>query len=246
MQDEMTMAEHFNELRRRIFISLAAILVAAAAAFFFSDRILAILTLPAGEMHLKAFSLMDGFLIKARIALYTGVVIAFPIWAFEIYGFISPGLTGEERGTVFPLMFGSMALFVVGTAFGFYLLWGIIRVLVTLFPAQVDLLPTADSYISFVVFFMLACGIAFQLPTALVLLVQLRLLNTHWMISHRKAAYFALFVFAEIITPVSDPIVAPMTVMIPLVLLYELSIVLGKRVEKRRAQQPIEPDLQGT
>jgi len=230
----MDLADHLNELRKRVLVAIAAILIVAAVAFFFSDRILEILLLPSGGLQLKAFGLMDGFLIKARVALYTGIVLAFPIWAYELYAFVAPGLTDEERGIVFPFLFGSMGLFVLGTAFGYYLLWEIIRVLLTFFPAQIALLPNADSYISFVVFFLLACGIAFQLPTALVLLVQLRLLNTRLMRKYRKVAYFVLFVFAELITPVSDPIVAPMTVMVPLVVLYELSIVLGKRVENRR------------
>jgi sec-independent protein translocase protein TatC len=242
MDKEMLLSDHLNELRRRLIIAVLAILAAAAASFFFSDRILQVLLLPSGGLHLQAFSLMDGFMIKTRIALYTGIVVAFPVWAYEIYSFVSPGLTSSERGMTFPLFFGSLGLFTIGTIFGFYLLWGIIKVLIGLFPSEVSLLPTADSYISFVVFFLLACGIAFQLPTALVLLVELHLLSSDLMRRHRKSAYFTLFVFAEIITPVSDPIVAPLTVMIPLVILYELSIYLGKRIENRRSA--LKPDFQ--
>jgi len=103
----------------------------------------------------------------------------------------------------------------------------------------VALLPTADAYISFVTFFLLSCGIAFQLPTILVMLVQLRILNTGTMRKQRRIAYFLLFAFAEIITPVADPIVAPLTVMVPLVILYEVSIFFGRRIEtaRRRAEE---------
>ncbi len=242
MDKEMVLSDHLNELRRRLIIAILAILAATALSFFFSDRILQVLLLPSGGLHLQAFSLMDGFLIKTRIALYAGIVLAFPAWAYEAYAFVSPGLTDSERGLTFPMFLGSLALFTIGTIFGFYLLWGIIKVLIGLFPSEVSLLPNADSYISFVVFFLLACGIAFQLPTALILLVELHLLSSDLMRRHRKSAYFALFVFAEIITPVSDPIVAPMTVMVPLVILYELSIYLGKRIEIRR--RALKPDLQ--
>ena len=72
--------------------------------------------------------------------------------------------------------------------------------------------------------FLLACGLAFQLPTVLIILVHLHILNTNILRKQRKIAYFALFAFAEIITPVSDPIVAPLTVMAPLIVLYEISI----------------------
>jgi sec-independent protein translocase protein TatC len=230
----MPIIGHLEELRRRIFISLIAILAATVISFIFSDKILQIILLPSGGLQLKAFSLMDGFLIKWQLALYAGIVIAFPIWAFQLYRFISPGLLEKERKMVYPLTFGSLLLFAIGTAFGFYLLWGVIRVLLQFFPPEVALLPTADDYISFVIFFLLACGLAFQLPTILVLLVQMRVLNTRLMRKQRRVAYFILFAFAEIITPVSDPIVAPLTVMAPLVILYELSIVLASRIEAGR------------
>ena len=231
----MTLIEHLEELRRRVLISIGAILLVAVIAFFLSDRILAVLLLPSGMLHLKVFSLLDGFFIKWQIALYTGVVVAFPVWAEQIYQFISPGLLSSERKIIFPLTFGSMFLFALGSAFGYYLLWGMIRVLMQFFPPQVDLLPTADAYLSFVAFFLLACGLAFQLPTLLLMLVQLRILTTGIMRRQRRIAYFALFAFAEIITPVSDPIVAPLTVMLPLVVLYEVSILISDRIEAGRA-----------
>ncbi|HEX9028768.1 MAG TPA: twin-arginine translocase subunit TatC [Anaerolineales bacterium] len=230
----MSLTDHLEELRRRIIISVLAILVFTAIAFFLSDTILKLLLLPSGGLQLKAFGLMDGFMIKWRIALYTGIVVAFPIWAYQIYLFVSPGMMEHERRAVFPAMAGSMILVVIGALFGYYLLWGMIRVLIHFFPPEVQLLPAADDYISFVIFFLLSCGLAFQLPVLLVVLVQLRVLSSALLRKERRIAYFALFVFAEIITPVSDPIIAPLTVMVPLVLLYELSIWLARRIEAGR------------
>ncbi|MGA2111676.1 MAG: twin-arginine translocase subunit TatC [Anaerolineales bacterium] len=233
-EKRMTFLEHLEELRTRLLISVAAILLVTAVGFFFSDPILKLLLLPSGGLQLRAFGLLDGFMIKWRLALYTGVVISFPVWAYEVYSFISPGLLPNERRIIFPLLGGSLILFLLGAAFGFYLLWGMIRVLVALIPSEVQFLPDADDYISFVTFFLLACGLAFQLPTIILLLVQLRILNSNLLKKQRRIAYFALFVFAEIITPVSDPIVAPLTVMIPLSILYEASIFLAARIERRR------------
>ncbi len=240
-EKEMSITEHVEELRMRILVSVAAILIVAMVAFVFSDKILAFILLPAGGMRLKAFSLLDGFFIKWRLALYAGIVVAFPVWAYQAYQYISPGLYENERKTLFPLLFGALTLFLIGAAFGYYLLWGMIRVLIQFFPPQVDLLPTADDYISFVIFFMLACGLAFQLPTVIVILVQLRILNTSIMRKQRRIAYFILFAFAEIITPVSDPIVAPLTVMVPLLILYEFSLFLAGRIEAGRAREEIRP-----
>ncbi len=230
----MNFFDHLEELRMRVIYSAIAILVVTAVAFFYSDPILKLLLLPAGGLQLKAFSLLDGFMIKWQIALCTGIIGAFPVWAYHIFGFVSPGLKVNERRAILTPLLASSILFVLGALFGYYLLWSMIRVLLQLFPTEVQYLPAADSYISFVLFFLLACGLAFQLPTLLVILVQLEILNSTILRKQRRTAYFILFAFAEIITPVSDPIVAPITVMVPLVILYEISIFVAQRIEARR------------
>lgn len=234
----MSLIDHLDELRTRIIISGAAILLVTAVAFFFSDPLLKLLLLPSGGLQLKAFSLMDGFMIKWRIAFYTGIVGAFPVWAYHLYRYVSPGLKDHERQAIFSPLIVAFILFLLGALFGYYLLWSMIRVLIGLFPSEVQFLPAADDYISFVIFFMLACGIAFQLPTVLVILVRLRILSSAILRKQRKIAYFILFAFAEIITPVSDPIVAPLTVMVPLVILYEISIFAAIRIEAGRKKDP--------
>jgi sec-independent protein translocase protein TatC len=239
----MGFTDHLEELRRRILVAVAAILLATTVAFFLADPLLKIMLLPSGGLQLKAFSLMDGFLIKWQIALYAGIVVAFPIWAYELYAFISPGLLDDERRAIVPPLLISLLLFVIGALFGYYLLWGMIRVFRQLFPPEVEYLASADDYISFVIFFLLACGLAFQLPTLLVVLAQLRIISSELLRKQRRIAYFALFAFAEIITPVADPIVAPLTVMVPLIILYEASIWLIVRIEagRKKAAAKIEP-----
>lgn len=234
---EMTLSEHLEELRSRLIISVIAILVTTTAVFFVSDYILQFLVAPSGGLQLKAFSLTDGFMIKARIALYGGIVLAFPVWAFHIIRYVSPGLMENEKRFMFPALAFSLVLFICGVVFGYIMLSGMIHALVLFFPPNVELLPNADEYISLILFFLLAAGIAFQLPTIILLLVQLRILNTDFLRKNRRYTYFALFAFSEIITPVSDPIVAPMVVMGPLVILYELSVILGRRIEKKRAKE---------
>jgi sec-independent protein translocase protein TatC len=232
--------EHLDELRTRVIYAAVAILVPTAVAFFFSDYILSLLTLPSGGMQLKAFSIMDGFMIKWRVSLLTGIVVAFPIWAYQVYAYIKPGLYDHERRAIFTPLIGAVVLFVIGAAFGYYMLWGMIRVLLQFFPRQVDFLPAADDYISFVLFFITACGLAFQLPTMIVILARLHLVNATLLTKQRRIAYFSLFVFAEVITPVSDPIVAPLTVLVPLLLLYEMSIVLVKRIDAAREREALQ------
>jgi sec-independent protein translocase protein TatC len=245
LKKSMPFLEHLEELRRRILISLLAILIVTSVALVFSDTILKVLLIPAGGMKLNAFSLMDGFLIKFRIALYIGIAMAFPIWGFELYGFIGPGLHDNERKALVPGLLASSVLFILGVLFGYYLLREMITVMVALFPPEVAFLPAADDYISFVTFFLVACGVAFQLPVVIIILVQLRILTATILKKQRKIAYFALFVFAEIATPVTDPIIAPLVVMIPLVILYEASILVAVRIEAARLKRSESQNISG-
>jgi sec-independent protein translocase protein TatC len=230
----MPFLAHLEELRKRILISLLGILIITSIALIFSNTLLQVLLIPSGGLRLKAFSLMDGFMVRFQIALYLGIAAAFPIWGYELYQFIAPGLLERERRAVVPGLVASTGLFILGAVFGYALLHEMIRVMISLYPPEVDFLPSADDYISFVIFFLAAAGVAFQLPVVLTILVHLRILSASTLKKQRKIAYFILFAFAEIVTPVTDPIVAPMAVMIPLVILYEASLLIAVRIEKRR------------
>lgn len=135
-EKRMGLLDHLEELRRRILISLLAILVLTAVALVFSDTLLKVLLAPSGGLHLNAFSLMDGFLIRFRIALYLGVAVAFPIWGYELYRFVAPGLQERERRAVLPGLLASTGLFILGVIFGYVLLRTMIRVMVSLFSSR--------------------------------------------------------------------------------------------------------------
>jgi sec-independent protein translocase protein TatC len=235
--DVMPLTGHLEELRSRLLISVIAVLVTTALAFILSDHIIAILKGPAGNITLHVFSPMDGFFVKWRVALFCGLALAFPIWGYELIAFIAPGLTDQERRVIVPLVGVGFFLFALGAAFGYYLLFGMINVLIALFGPQLDYFPSADAYISFVVFFLISTGIAFEMPVVLYGLVRLHILSTTLLRKQRRYFYFIMFVFAEIITPVSDPIIAPLTITVPLVLLYEITLFIA-RLGERQSQVP--------
>ena len=226
--------DHLGELRRRLIVSALAVIAASAACYFLSDWLLSIMLLPSGGLHLRAFALMDGFMIRLRLSLYAGIVVAFPVWAWQAVRFVSPGLLPKEKRRLGPVLAAAILLFAAGTVFGYYLLGMMIRVLITLFPPQIEYLPSAADYLSFVAFFLLGCGIAFQLPCMLLLLVSTGVIRAETLRRRRRVAWFILFAFAEIITPVADPIVAPLTVMAPLLVLYEASVFVARRMDARR------------
>ncbi len=267
-------AFHLEELRNRLVISSAAILVLTLISYIFSDTIIHILRAPANNIVLHAFSPMDGFIIKFRVALYSGLVLAIPVWVYQVFAFFAPGIWPEleqarrERKTrpenkpasarfrlakyrkqywLAVLTIGaSFALFLVGAAFGYLMLSNMVSVLLTMFGSEIDYFPNADQCISFVTFFLIAMGFAVELPLVMLILIRIGILPTELLRRQRRIVYFLLFVFAELITPVSDPIVAPMVVMLPMVVLFELALFLSRFITpKPKPASPV-PATPGT
>ena len=229
---------HLEELRGRLITSLIAILITTSLAYIFSDTLIHILRAPAGDIKLHAFNPMDGFIIRFRVALYGGLFLAAPVWVYQVMRYIEPGLLPYEKRFLIPGVVAGVILFVVGNLFGYLMLTNMVGVLFSMFGSELDYFPSAEQYISFVVYFLVATGVAFELPIVLLLLIRLGLLSPQALRKQRKIAYFIIFVFAEIITPVSDPIVAPMVVMIPMVLLFEIALFFARFVAPKPVPVP--------
>ncbi len=224
----LSIIEHLEELRSRLIISIIAILVTTALAYVFSDAILSVLRAPAGDIKLQAFSPMDGFMIRFRVALYGGLALAAPVWIYQLVRYLEPGLLPNEKRIVIPGVAAMVALFGLGNLFGYLMLSNMMTVLFSMFGSELNYLPSADQYISFVVYFLVATGIAFELPIVILILMKVGLVKPESLRRQRKIAYFIIFVFAELITPVSDPIVAPLVVMSPMIVLFELALFLSR------------------
>jgi sec-independent protein translocase protein TatC len=227
-EKRMGILEHIEELRSRLIISLVAILVTSALAYVFSDTIIAILTRPAGGLKLVAFSPMDGFMIRFRVALYGGLALAAPVWIYQVVRYLEPGLLPNEKKYIIPGVALAVVLFLVGNVFGYFMLDNMLTVMFAMFGQDLQYLPSADQYISFIVYFLVAIGISFETPIVLLVLVKLGLLKVETLRKQRRIAYFIIFVFAELITPVSDPFIAPMVVMVPMVILFEMALFLAR------------------
>jgi sec-independent protein translocase protein TatC len=237
-EKRMGFLEHLEEIRSRLIISLIAILVTTALAYVFADTILHILISPASETGVKtltAFGPMDGFMIHFRVALYGGLFLAAPVWLYQIVRFIEPGLLPNEKRLIIPGVVVMVILFVLGNAFGFLMLRNMMGFLSAMFGSEINYLPGADQYISFVVYFLVSTGLAFELPLVLLILMKMGLVSPQFLRKQRRVAYFLIFVFAELITPVSDPIVAPTVVMIPMVLLFELALFASRFIVPKPA-----------
>lgn len=238
----MGFLDHLEEIRRRLFIALIAILVTTTLAYFFADTILYLLTAPAGNLKLQAPSPMDGFMVRFRVALYGGIALAAPMWIYQVLKFLEPGLLPHEKKWLIPGVVAMVALFLLGNLFGYFMLTNMFHVLIGMFGNPTDspiaYLPMADQYISFVTYFLLATGVAFELPIVLIVLMRLGIVTPAQLRKQRKIIWFIIFVFAELVTPVADPIVAPMVVMSPMILLFELSLLSARWIVPKPKPAP--------
>ncbi|MBI5034689.1 MAG: twin-arginine translocase subunit TatC [Chloroflexi bacterium] len=229
-EKRMGVLEHVEELRSRLIISLIAILVTTVLAYIFADSILYILKEPSGKQQLTFLSPLDPFMIKFRVALYGGIALAAPVWIYQLIRYIEPGLLPSEKRFIVPAVAAMVVLFFIGNAFGYMMLHNMMGVLISMSGPEMTYLASADQYISFVVYFLIAVGISFEMPIVLLILIRLGIVKPDQVRKQRKIAYFSLFVFAELITPVADPIVAPTVVMLPMLVLFELALFLSRFV----------------
>ncbi len=241
-EKRMGVLEHIEELRSRLIIAILAILVTTSLAYIFSDAILYFLRQPAGDIKLQAFSPLDGFMIRFRVALYGGIALAAPVWIYQLVRYIEPALLPQEKKFIIPGVAAMVVLFLAGNAFGYLMLRNMMGVLFTMFGTELNYLPSADQYISFVVYFLIATGIAFELPIVMLILMKLGIVKPQFLRKQRKVAYFIIFVFAELITPVSDPIVAPMVVMMPMVVLFEIALFVSRFIVPKSTPKTSTPN----
>lgn len=229
-----TLTEHLEELRKRIIISLGAIVVCSIVAYFYNDKLLELLAKPVGEMIFTKPA--EAFFVRLKIALCCGILLACPVVIFEIWRFVESALTREEKIYVFPAIVFSYLLFLCGAAFAFFIVIPVgIKFLLNMGTENIKPFISISSYISFVIIFILSFGFIFQLPIVVLLLTKLGIITPHWLSSNRKYIIFFIFVFAAILTPGPD-VFSQFMMAIPTMLLYEISIILSKIVDKIRKE----------
>jgi sec-independent protein translocase protein TatC len=233
----MTVVEHLTELRRRIVISIIAVSLAAIVCFIFSESIIRFFVnyyrdATHGEKNALIFlGPLDAFLTRIKIATYGGIVLALPVWLFELWRFITPGLNPNEKRYAIPFIFSSIALFALGGYIALLTLPKALEFLLDIGGSQLRPELTADKYLGLVSLMIVAFGVAFEFPVVLVFLLLARVLTTQQLRRWRRPAILIIVVFAAIITPSQDPY-SLFAMAIPMYIFYELSIIIG-RVLKR-------------
>lgn len=232
--DEATMSllEHLEELRRRIIVVAVAVLVAAIGGFFLADPIIVLLRSPLPEgAELIQTGVGEAFAVRVQLALVTGLALAMPVILFEIWAFVTPGLTRSERRLVWPLLIAAVLLFAAGLALGYLLIPVAINFLLDFsLPGVPPLLRLAD-YIGFVSTLLLAFGLALQFPVILYLLARIGILSYAFLSRRRRFVALFIVLFAILITP-GDIVIGSATLAVVMYGLFEATLqvirVLGR------------------
>lgn len=233
----MTVVEHLTELRRRLIISLVAIAIGGIICFVFAPQIISFLVefyknSTADTPNKLIFTgPLDAFATRLKVATYGGIVLALPVWLWELWRFITPGLHPTEKRYAVPFLFASLFLFACGAVVAFLTLQPALNFLLKIGGSDLRPLLTADKYISLVSLMIVAFGISFEFPVVLVFLLIARVLTTaqlrHW---RRYAAVF-IVTFAAVITPSQDPY-SLFAMAVPMYLFYEASILVGRFLKR--------------
>jgi sec-independent protein translocase protein TatC len=204
----MSIVEHLDELRSRIIVVAISIVIAGILGFFLSEGILELLRLPLpdGEYRLIQLTIGESLAVRLKIAFYVGIALSLPVILYELWRFVTPGLTRRERRLIWPLLIGAIALFALGVGLGYLIIPYALAFLLSLTPSGIDstMLRLSD-YVGFVLAIMLAFGLAFQFPVLLLLGARVGILNYRFLSARRRWAILAIVLFAIIATPGGDP-----------------------------------------
>jgi sec-independent protein translocase protein TatC len=237
-EGRMSLTEHLGELRQRLMISIVAVVVAATMVFVFAPSIIHWLiqfyndSAPKGTPNKFIFTgPLDAFATRLKIATYGGIVLAMPVWLWELWRFITPGLNPKEKRYAVPFVLSSIALFALGGAVALLTLQPALQFLLKIGGADLQPLLTADKYISLVSLMILAFGLAFEFPVVLMFLLIAHILSTAQLRKWRRMAIVIIVAFAAVITPSQDPY-SLFAMAIPMYIFYEVCIIIG-RIMKR-------------
>ncbi len=258
MEDgKLPITEHLGELRNRIFISLATLFIGFLIAFNFSEEIFNILIFPLKynlvlslenpyfqfvpqnkleDTKLVFLAPAEALWMSIKISIVSAIILGLPVFLYQIWKFISPGLLKHEKKYILPFIFSSTALFLVGTSFCFFIVLPFAISFLLSYKVGDILVPmlSVGMYIDFCLKFILAFGLIFQLPIVIIFLTKMGIVSPEFLAKNRKYAILIAFILAAILTPTPDAF-NQILMAVPIYILYEAGVWLSKLFKRKDA-----------
>jgi sec-independent protein translocase protein TatC len=246
----MSLRDHLTELRTRLLKAMFWVLVGAIVGWIVYPTILEFLKAPycdlpadkrfqsAGstECQLAFFGPLDGFMLRLKVGVVSGIALASPFWLYQLWAFITPGLHRHERRWSMVFVVASSLLFAAGAVLSYFTVSNALELLFDLAgPGTISVIG-ADKYVSFVMSMLLVFGVSFELPLLVVMLNRVGVLAAARLLKWQRLAIFLIFLFAAVATPSQDPLSMCMLAF-PMVLLYEVSVLIAWVHDRRKARR---------
>lgn len=233
--ERMPLVDHLSELRRRLIISVLALLLGAIVGFVLYNRILSILLRPytevTGKTEFVFFDPLEAFATRLKVAAWSGAFLASPVVLWQLWRFITPGLHKKEKRYAIPFIVTSIALFALGGFVALFTFESALRFLVGMGGDNLTPLFSATKFLSLIILMVIAFGIAFEFPVLLVCLELAGVVTSAKLRKWRRPALVVIVAVAAVITPSQDPY-SLFAMVVPMYIFYEGSILIGRLLKK--------------
>lgn len=238
----MSLMEHLIELRTRIIKCAVAVSIGAVIGWILYSPVLHVLTGPLNDLarsdnvsdKLQVLDPLEGFMLRFKMSAYIGIALAMPFLLWQLWAFIAPGLYENEKRYASSFVISATVLFLMGAAVAYFTLPQALRFLQAVGGSDLYYQYSPQKYLMLIVYMMLAFGAGFEFPILLVFLQLVGLLKPQQLRDFRRFGIVIIFVIAAVITPSADPI-SLIALAVPMVVFYEISIIIGRIIVRRRA-----------